>query len=366
MLIIKNGLIHDIIHKEPYISDILVKDGKIAHIGNDLSADGEILDASGKDIYPGFIDAHSHLGLSGWGIGYEGLDYNEMSDYCTPQLRAIDSLNPMDPSVAMAAKAGITCVATGPGSANAIGGTWIVRDPVAMKGALGENPKRCYKDKGISARMSTAARMREMMYATLDYMARKEAAGDDPLRKPAYNMKYEAMIPVMKKEIPMKIHAHQANDIITAIRIAKEFDLKLTIEHVTEGHLIADVLERNKQYPLAVGPTLSHASKFELQNKSWTTAGILAERGCHVSIITDSPFSPQEHLPLIAGMAVKGGMDPYEALKAITLNPAEHLGIADRVGSIEEGKDADLLIYKGNPFTLESEIEAVYIDGVRI
>ncbi|MBR4164324.1 MAG: amidohydrolase family protein, partial [Solobacterium sp.] len=241
-----------------------------------------------------------------------------------------------------------------------------VRDPVAMKGALGENPKRCYKDKGISARMSTAARMREMMYATLDYMARKEAAGDDPLRKPAYNMKYEAMIPVMKKEIPMKIHAHQANDIITAIRIAKEFDLKLTIEHVTEGHLIADVLERNKQYPLAVGPTLSHASKFELQNKSWTTAGILAERGCHVSIITDSPFSPQEHLPLIAGMAVKGGMDPYEALKAITLNPAEHLGIADRVGSIEEGKDADLLIYKGNPFTLESEIEAVYIDGVRI
>ncbi len=379
MLIIKNGLIHDIIHKEPFISDILVKNGKIAAVGKDLAAEGEVFDAMGRNIYPGFIDAHSHLGLSGWGIGYEGIDYNEMSDYCTPQLRAIDSLNPLDPSVAMAAKAGVTCVATGPGSANAIGGTWIaikthgicaddmiVKDPVAMKGALGENPKRCYKDKGISARMSTAARMREMMYATLDYMARKEAAGDDPLRKPAYNMKYEAMIPVMKKEIPMKIHAHQANDIITAIRIAKEFDLKLTIEHVTEGHLIADVLERNKQYPMAVGPTLSHASKFELQNKSWTTAGILAERGCHVSIITDSPFSPQEHLPLIAGMAVKGGMDPYEALKAITLNPAEHLGIADRVGSIETGKDADLVICKGNPFTLESEIEAVFIDGIRI
>ncbi|MCR5795016.1 MAG: amidohydrolase [Solobacterium sp.] len=377
-MIIKNGLIHDMKTREPYKADILIKDGKIAAIGTDLGDDKDVFDAHGLDVYPGFIDAHSHLGLDGYGIGFEGRDYNEMNDICTPQLRAIDSYNPMDPSVKMAAKGGVTCVATGQGSSNAIGGTWIavktkgicaddavIKDPVAMKCALGENPKRCYKDKGNSARMSTAAVMRNMIFKAKDYLARKEAAAGDPSKMPAFDFKCEAMIPVLNKEIPLKVHAHQANDILTAIRIAREFDLKLTLEHVTEGHLIADKLAET-DYMMAVGPSLTNASKVELQYKSWTTPGVLASKGCHVSIITDAPVIPQQYLPLCAGMAVKAGMDEFEALKAITINPAEHIGIADRVGTLEAGKDADIVVYEGSPFENLSAIRLVLIDGERI
>ena len=377
-MIIKNGLIHDMKTREPYKADILIKDGKIAAIGTDLGEDRDVFDAHGLDVYPGFIDAHSHLGLDGYGIGFEGRDYNEMNDICTPQLRAIDSYNPMDPSVKMAAKGGVTCVATGQGSSNAIGGTWIavktkgicaddavIKDPIAMKCALGENPKRCYKDKGNSARMSTAAVMRNMIFKAKDYLARREAAAGDPSKMPAFDFKCEAMIPVLKKEIPLKLHAHQANDILTAIRLAKEFDVLLTIEHVTEGHLIADKLA-DCPYPLAVGPTLTHASKFELQNKSWETPGVLAAKGCKVSIVTDSPVVPQEYLPLCAGLAVKGGMDEFEALKAITINPANQIGIADRVGSLEVGKDADIVLVDGNPMVSDSEIRKVFIDGKEV
>lgn len=377
-MIIKNGLIHDMKTRDPYQADILIKGGKIIAVGTDLGEDDDVFDASGLDVYPGFIDAHSHLGLDGYGIGFEGKDYNEMNDICTPQLRAIDSYNPMDPSVRMAAKGGVTCVATGQGSSNAIGGTWIavktygvcaddavIKDPVAMKCALGENPKRCYKDKGNSARMSTAAVMRNMIFRAKDYLARKEAAAGDPAKMPAFDFKCEAMIPVLKKEIPLKVHAHQANDILTAIRIAREFDLKLTLEHVTEGHLIADKLAET-DYMMAIGPSLTNASKVELQYKSWTTPGILSAKGCHVSIITDAPVIPQQYLPLCAGMAVKAGMDEFEALKAITINPAEHIGIAERVGTIETGKDADIVIYEGSPFENLSSIRLVLIDGKRI
>ncbi len=379
MLLIKNGMIHDLVHKTPYKGSILTEGSKIKAIGKSLKAPegAEVIDVKGLDIYPGFIDAHAHLGLDGYGIGFEGADYNEMNDICTPQLRAIDSFNPLDPTVHQAAMAGVTCVATGQGSSNAIGGTWIavkttgkcvddmiVKDPVAMKCALGENPKRCYRDKGNYARMSTAAHMREMILKTKDYMARKEAANGDPAKMPGYDMKCEAMIPVLNREIPLKVHAHQANDILTAIRIAKEFNLKLTLEHVTEGHLIADELAKYKdEVPMAVGPTLTHASKFELQNKSWTTPAVLAEKGCLVSIVTDSPVVPQQYLPLCAGLAVQAGMDPYEGLKAITINPAKHIGIADRVGSLEVGKDADIIAYKGNPFEVDSTCELVIING---
>ena len=376
-MIIKNGLVFDSVNREPYKADIRIEDGKIKEIKYGLKAKkGEPgIDAAGLRVYPGFVDAHCHLGLDGWGIGFEGADYNESGDVCTPQLRAEDSFNPQDPTVRHAAKAGVTTVATGQGSANAIGGTWIavkttgdcvddmiVKNPVAMKCALGENPKRCYKDKGNCARMSTASVIRGMLFRAKEYLAKKEAAGDDVFKKPAFDFKCEAMIPVLKKEIPLKIHAHQANDILTAIRLAKEFDVLLTIEHVTEGHLIADKLE-NCPYPLAVGPTLTHATKFELQNKSWVTPGILASKGCHVSIITDSPVIPQEYLPLCAGLAVKAGMDPFEALKAITINPAEHIGIADRVGSIEVGKDADFVIADGDPMVSDTAIKTVLING---
>lgn len=379
--LIHNGLIHDAVHREAYVADILLADGKIAAIGGGLTApaDAAVFDADGLEVYPGFVDAHTHIGLDGYGIGYEGCDYNEMNDIWTPQLRAIDGINPRDPSLADARRAGVTCVCTGPGSANVLGGTFlamktvgdrvdkmVVRDPVAMKCAFGENPKRCYRDKCDSTRMSTAAFLRGALMQARDYGARKQAANGDITKMPAYNQKLEALLPVLAREIPLKAHAHQANDIFTALRIAREFNLRLTLEHVTEGHLIVDELAGEKDVPMAVGPSLTFASKFELQNKSWSTPAVLTAAGCHVSIITDSSVIPQQYLPLCAGMAIKAGMDPFDALKAITINPAEHIGVADRVGSLEVGKDADLVITAGSPFEVLTEVKAVFIDGARI
>lgn len=379
--LIHNGLVHDAVHRDACKADILLADGKIAAIGTDLTApaDAAVFDADGLEVYPGFVDAHTHIGLDGYGIGYEGCDYNEMNDIWTPQLRAIDGINPRDPSLADARRAGVTCVCTGPGSANVLGGTFlamktvgdrvdkmVVRDPVAMKCAFGENPKRCYRDKCDSTRMSTAAFLRGALMQARDYGARKQAANGDITKMPAYNQKLEALLPVLAREIPLKAHAHQANDIFTALRIAREFNLRLTLEHVTEGHLIVDELAGEKDVPMAVGPSLTFASKFELQNKSWSTPAVLTAAGCHVSIITDNSVIPQQYLPLCAGMAIKAGMDPFDALKAITINPAEHIGVADRVGSLEVGKDADLVITAGSPFEVLTEVKAVFIDGARI
>ena len=375
MLVLRNATLHDAVNPQPYQADVAIDRGKIKAIGKNLPTGSKEMDLKGLHLYPGFVEAHCHLGLDGYGIGFEGADYNEMGDICTPHLRAIDSFNPLDPSVKKAALAGVTTVATGQGSANAIGGTFIavktsgicvddmiVRDPVAMKCALGENPKRCYRDKGNAARMSTASVIRGMIFKAKQYWEKKKAAAGDISKEPAFDFKCEAMIPVLKKEIPLKIHAHQANDILTALRIAREFDLKLTLEHVTEGHLIADILAKTN-VPMAVGPTLTHASKFELQHKSFVTPGILAAKGCQVSIITDSPVIPQEYLPLCAGLAVKAGMDEFEALKAITINPAKQIGIDKRVGSIEIGKDADLAVFDGNPMVSDSCCKMVFING---
>ncbi len=380
MLLIKNGRINTAITPEPIKGDILVDNGKIVEIGEDVrTPEGcEIFDASGLQIYPGFVEAHGHIGLDGYGIGYEGMDYNEMNDIISPQMRGIDGVKAMDPAFAHAAAAGVTTVCVGPGSANVLGGTFtviktvgkraddmIVRDAVAMKCAFGENPKRCYRDKTDSSRMTTAALFRDTLFKAREYMEKKDRAAGDPEKMPAFNMKYEALIPVLRREIPLKAHAHASDDIFTAIRIAKEFNLKLTLEHVTEGHLIVDELAA-EGYPLAVGPSLTSASKFELRNKSWTTPGVLAKAGCKVSIITDSPVIPQEYLPICAGLAVKAGMDPFAALQAITINPAEHAGVADRVGSIEIGKDADFVITDGCPFEVETNVKAVFILGKRI
>ena len=379
MILIKNGKLHTAVTREAFVADILVDNGKIAKIGENLSADGaEVIDATGLNVFPGFIDAHCHTGLDGHGIGYEGQDYNEYNEPVTPHLRSIDGLNPMDVTMKQAAEAGVTCFATGPGSSNVLGGTFvaikptgkcvdkmIVKYPVAMKCAFGENPKRCYRTQGISSRMTTAADLRIALKKAQLYKAKMEAAGDDVSKLPAYDEKSEALIPVLNKEIPLKAHAHQANDILTALRIAKEFDVDITLEHVTEGHLIVDELvEANK--PLAVGPTFGHSTKFELQYKCWETPGVLAKAGCHVSIITDAPVIPLHHLPLCAGFAIKAGMDEYDALRAITINPAEHIGVADRVGSLEEGKDADIVIMEGCPFTVEGKAKYVLIDGKRI
>ena len=379
MICIKNGTLHTAVSKETFIADILIDGGKIVKIGKGLSADGaEVIDATGLHVYPGFVEAHCHVGLDGYGIGYEGHDYNELNDPVTPQVQAIDGINPFDPCMKMAAKAGVTCFATGPGSSNSIGGTFaaikpvgtrvdnmIVKFPIAMKCAFGENPKRCYQKQGISSRMTNAAKIREALNKAKVYKAKIEAAGDDASKLPAYDQKSEALIPVLNHEIPLKAHAHQANDIFTAIRIAKEFGVGLTLEHVTEGHMIVDELAK-ENLPLAVGPTFGHASKFELQNKTWETPGILAKAGCHVSIITDAPVTPLHYLPLCAGLAIKAGMDEYEALRAVTINPAEHIGIADRVGSLEEGKDADVVIVDGCPFDVTGVIKHVLINGEEV
>ncbi|MBR2950906.1 MAG: amidohydrolase [Lachnospiraceae bacterium] len=380
LICIKNGLVHTGITEEIQNADILIKDGKFLEISPCLTlpADCEAVDASGLHVYPGLVDAHCHVGLDGYAIGYEGMDYNELNDPVTPQLRAQDGINPMDPSLKMAALAGVTTIGTGPGSSNPIGGTFIamktvgrrvdtmiVKAPVAMKCAFGENPKRCYQSKGISSRMTNASLIREMFYKAAAYDAKKQAAGDDLSKLPVYDAKCEALLPVLHREIPLKAHAHQANDLFTALRIAKEFNLAITLEHVTEGHLIDEELAE-ENVPLAVGPTLTNASKFELQNKSWTTPGVLAKAGCQVSIITDAPVIPIQYLPLCAGLACKAGLSEFDALKAITINPAKHLGIADRVGSIEPGKDADLVITDGNPFSVETSVKAVYINGTLV
>ncbi len=377
MICIQNGLIHTALSPEPFLGDILINGTVIEKIGTDLAvpADCEIIDATGLSVYPGFIDAHCHIGLDGSAIGYEGQDYNEYNNPVTPHLRAIDGINPMDASFKLALEGGVTCVSTGPGSSNPIGGAFtaiktygkrvdsmIVREISAMKCAFGENPKRVYREKGISSRMTNAAIIRETLFKAKEYLAKKKAAGNDISKAPAYDMKMEALIPVLEKEIPLKAHAHQANDLFTALRIAKEFDVNITLEHVTEGHLIADELAK-ENVRLAVGPTLGHPSKFELQHKCWETPGILADAGCPVSIITDSPVIPQEHLALCAGMAIKAGMKPFDALQAITINPAHHLGIQDRVGSLEVGKDADIVITDGSPFSVETIIRYVLCDG---
>jgi imidazolonepropionase-like amidohydrolase len=298
-----------------------------------------------------------------------------MNDAVSPQLRAIDAIQPLDFALKEAREAGVTCLCVGPGSANVLGGTFCVFKPVgkriddmcvikesAMKCAFGENPKRCYEDKCISTRMSTAAKLREALFKAREYMQKLEKAGEDMEKRPAFDIKLHALLPVLRGEMPLKAHAHQADDILTAIRIAREFGVKLTLEHVTEGHLIADILAE-ENVPLAVGPTLGHATKFELRNKTWDTPGALARAGCQVSIITDSPVIPQSHLALCAALAVKSGMDRFEALKAITINPARHIGVADRLGSIEEGKDADIVIADGSPFNIQTAIKKVFING---
>lgn len=393
-LVIKQGNIHNAIQEEPFVADILVEDGKIKKIApileSSLMNEAEIIDASGIDIYPGFVEAHCHLGLDGYAIGFEGQDYNELNDPITPQLSAIDGINPQDETFRMAREGGVTCVSTGPGSSNVIGGTFcviktygdrvddmVVKKKAAMKIAFGENPKRCYKDKSVYSRMTVAAKLREMLTKAKVYAKKCECAGcpkgiagvdlaelDSEMLKnlPAYDEKLEALIPVIRKEIPLKAHAHRADDICTAIRIAKEFDLDLRIDHTTDGALIAEDLAK-EGFPVAVGPSLGHATKYELKNKGFETPGILADAGCQVSIITDSPVIEQRHLSLCVGMAIHNGMKEFEALKAITINAAKHAGVEERVGSIEEGKDADFVLVKGTPFAVDSRILYTIIDG---
>ncbi len=376
MLLIKNGMIYTMGKAGVLQGDILIDNGKIKAVGKDLAVDAkQVIDASGYNIYPGLFEAHCHLGLHESSIQFEGNDVNESTDPITPQLRAIDGINPMDETVRLACSHGVTTVCAGPGSANVIGGTFttyktngacidkmIIKDNVAMKVAFGENPKRVYQNSKIKTRMQTAAYLRETLLKTKEYLVKKEAAGDDISKCPALDMKLEAMIPVIQKKMPLKIHVHRADDILTALRIVKEFDLNCTLDHCTEGHLILDEVKASG-FPALVGPSLGNKSKFELKEKSFNTPGILNKAGVKIAIITDSPVIPQEYLSLCAALAVKHGLDEMEALKAITINPAEILGIADRVGSLETGRDADLVFVKGNLLSYEAEVMKTMING---
>lgn len=357
--------------------DIAVEHGKIVGIGRDLpccNAD-TVINAKACYVYPGFIDAHCHLGLFEDSIGFEGTDVNETSNAVTPELRAIDGINPLDKTFEEARQSGVTTVATGPGSANVIGGTFtaiktygrriddmIVKDPIAMKCAFGENPKRVYHSKNQSpiTRMAIAAKLRETLAKAKEYQLKKEE--EDQSKRLPYNAQYEALIPVLKREIPLKAHAHRADDIFTAIRVAKEFGLKLTLEHCTDGSLIADLLAE-EGYPAIVGPSFGHRTKFELKNKSFETVKVLQEAGVKVAIMTDSPVIPESALNMCAQYAVNAGMDPYEALKAITINPAEILEIDDRVGSIEVGKDADIVLWTGDALNISNHVLLTLING---
>ena len=379
-MIIQGGVIHigdGTVVQEGYIR---LEDGKIAEVSSGVysGADREVLDAKGKIITPGFIDAHCHLGMFGDALGFESDDGNEETDPCTPHLRAIDAINPLDRAFGEALDYGITTVVTGPGSANPVAGqicamkTWgrvvdemVVKAPVGMKFALGENPKGVYNDKSQTpmTRMAIAAIIREELQKAKRYGEDcRKAQEDEDADPPELDVKCEALLPVLEGKVKAHFHTHRADDICTAIRIAKEFGVKLTLEHCTEGHLIVEELKR-AGCPVAVGPTLTHASKYELVNKTFATPGILAQAGLQVSIITDHSVIPQHYLPLCAGLAVKAGMDPFAALQAITINPARHLGVADRVGSLEVGKDGDVVIANGDPMVSDSQVEAVVVNG---
>jgi len=380
MLLIKNAKVYTMAGEIIENGCILVEDGKIKEVGTDCVAplDAQVIDAAGMNVFPGFIDAHCHIGMWEEGIGFEGADGNEMTDPITPHMRAIDALNPRDEAFENAIKGGITTAATGPGSANVIGGVFsvvklhgdriddmILKETLAMKCAFGENPKRVYNDKKMmpSTRMGTAAKLRETLAKTVEYRDKKVAAAGDASKLPTYDMKLEAMLPVINKEIPLKAHAHRADDIFTSIRIAKEFDVLLTLEHCTEGHLIADQLAK-EGYPAIVGPSFGNKSKFELNQKTFDTPAILHKAGVKIAIMTDSPVIPLEYLTMCAALAHKAGLEEMEALKCISINAAEILGVDDRIGSIQAGKDADLVIWNGHPFDLQATVAYTLVDGI--
>lgn len=379
MLAITNGKILTITQGVIEKGTILVENGKILEIGNDVQVPGgtRVIDAAGRVVAPGIIDAHAHVGIWEEGFGWEGNDVNEMTDPVTPHLRAIDAINPEDQGLRDAYEGGITAIWSAPGSGNVIGGegvamktagktmdAMIIKAPAGLKAALGENPKRVYsgQKKMPSTRMGTAAVMREALLKGQAYLKKLEKAQDDPDKLPDRDLRMEAIARVLRKEIPLRTHAHRADDIITALRIAEEFDIDLTIEHCTEGHKVAGELAR-RNIKVVVGPTLSSRSKVELRDRSLETPAILATAGVHVSLMTDHPVIPIQLLPLAAMVAMKYGLSEEHALKALTINPAEICGIADRVGSLEKGKDADIVIWSGHPLKFESNVVATVING---
>jgi len=387
MLFIRNGIVMTMAGVTYNNGYVLLDGGKIVKVGEygdklgilPDDKDMTVIDATGKYVLPGLIDAHCHVGMWEDSVGFEGDDGNEMTDPATPHLRAIDGVYHFDRAFEEARNSGVTTVVTGPGSANVIGGQFvalktygrrieemILKEPVAMKVAFGENPKTVYHEKRQmpSTRMATAAILRENLMKAKEYKQLWEDynSNKEDNDKPDYDMKMEALVKVLNREIPLKAHAHRSDDILTAIRIAREFDVELTLEHCTEGYMIKEIL-LEEGVPAVVGPLLTDRSKIELRNQSLKAPGILSKAGVKVAIMTDHPCVPIQYLSLCAAMAVREGMDEGEALKAITANAASIAGICDRVGSIETGKDADIVIFDGHPLEIKSRVSVTIING---
>ncbi|MDD3429030.1 MAG: amidohydrolase [Oscillospiraceae bacterium] len=373
--LIKNANIFTAAETDFETGYLQIKNGKIEAIGDMTQcppAEGyTVLDACGKNVYPGFIDAHCHLGICEDSIGFEGEDCNEMTNPCTPQMRAIDAINPCDRCFTDALAAGVTAVVTGPGSGNPIGGQsaaiktvgkciddMILKAPLAMKMAFGENPKTVYNERKQTpmSRMGTAAIIREALEKTKRYMEKKDAD---------FDAKLEALIPVLKGEIPIHTHAHRADDIFTAVRIAKEYNLNYVLVHCTEGYLIADELAKAESRIIS-GPVLGDRCKPELRNQTAAGPGIAAKAGVQVAICTDHPVIPIQYLPISAGLCVREGMDYRAALKAITIVPACHMGFDQRIGSLEVGKDADFSIYSGDALEMSGKCMATFVNGEKV
>jgi len=391
-IIIANGYVKTMTGDPVFTGSILVQGGKIARIvkhSKVLDAAGlmellglktsevQVIEAAGKWVLPGFIDAHSHVGIGEEIYQHEGDDINEMTDPLTPELRAIDGINPEDEGFRDARLGGVTAAFTCPGSANVIGGTgvvvktagrvveeMIVREPAGLKVAFGENPKMVYGEqkKMPSTRMGTAALLRQALVDAQNYREKLEQGKKDPDKLPERDLGLETLNLVLDKKIPLRAHAHRADDIMTAIRIAREFDVDLVLDHCTEGHKIADILQEYN-YPAVVGPSLVNRAKVELKDRTFETPGILAKAGLKVALMTDHSVTPIQYLPLCAALAVRSGMAEEDALKAITIWAAEILGVADRIGSLEEGKDADIVVWTGKPLSLEADASVVLING---
>lgn len=360
---------------------ILCKNERIAALGEMgccPDCEGTVIDGAGGWLLPGLIDAHSHIGLYEDSLGFEGADGNEDTDPATPQLRALDGVNPMDPAFREAVEAGVTTVLVSPGSANPIGGQIVAMKTLgrrvddmllcasaAMKFALGENPKGVYHDKDETpvTRMATAAIIREQLFLAQEYRTRKEKAEiDNDTDEPDFDMKHEALLPVLRGEVPAHFHAHRSDDIFTALRICKEFGLKPVIIHGTEGHLIAEELAE-EGVPVVSGPFLTDRSKPELRNLTERAPGLLSRGGVLTAITVDHPEFPLRLLMDAVRSAVRGGMEEEQALRAVTINAARIAGLEARIGSLAVGKDADCVLYSGNPFDYKNVVCAVLCDG---
>lgn len=359
------------------------ENGKITALGGmeEYIPDGsEVTDCSGKTVYPGFIDAHCHIGMWEDGLGFEGDDGNEETDPITAELRAIDAINPMDHCFEEAVLGGITTVLTGPGSANPIGGSWTAMKTygnwidemafvpeIGMKFALGENPKNVYHGKNEMpvTRMATAALIRKQLYKAQKYLEQLERSKtDEDTDEPDYDMTCEALLPILRREKKAFFHCHRADDILTAIRLSKEFDLDLVLVHCTEGYLICDILKKENA-KIITGPIISDRSKPELKKLTPANPALLSKAGLNTAVCTDHPVIPIQYLPLTAGICVKEGLDHHEAILSITRYAAEIAGIADRVGSLKVGKDADFTVYSDDPLSVYAKPEMVFIDGIR-